>query len=161
LAETAVQRPDDEVMLFLFEYAPYRVFSSFDGTVEPGQSMAEDQAHWKDIFDNPLTEKQQIALAEAGLIRYFVPEYNEIYKKTFPHDELKILQECYELDFAGLTVEINTEDLSAPLWSQRVKKGVHHIANFDLHDPDKRRSFFSLVGPDGRYAPLDTSGPVY
>ena len=79
-----------------------------------------------DIINTPIPENQQVALAEAALIRYFRPEYNIIYKDSFTNEDLKLLEECYNLDFVGLAVEINTEDLRAPLWSQTVNKGVHH-----------------------------------
>ncbi len=36
-------------------------------------------------------------------------------------------------------------NLNAPIFVGRVGKGVHHIAYFDLHNPNKRRSFFSLL----------------
>lgn len=161
LADSASKRPDDEIMLFLFKYEPYMLIASMDGLSGDGEKGQADTDHFNSILENPLTEKQQVALAEAGLIRYFSPIYNEIYKDSFPHDGLKILDECYKLDFAGLTVEINTEDVSAPLWSPSVGKGLHHIANFDLHDLGARRSFFSIVDKDGRYALMNDSGPVF
>lgn len=161
LAEQAAQRPDDEIMLLLFKYE-MQFFTSMDGITKSGISDERDTEHFLNIVDNPPTEKQQIAIAEAGLIRYFAPDYNEKYKNSFPHDQLKILEDCYKLDFAGLVVEINTEDVLAPLWSPNTKgKGVHHIAQFDLHDLKVRRSFFSFVDRDGRYALMNSSGPVF
>ena len=161
LAESAARRPDDELMLFLFKYAPYQAFFSMDGITKEGMRGDEDKEHYTNILKNPLSEKQQIGLAEAGLIRYFAPEYNELYKDSFPHERLKILDDCYKLDFAGLIVEIDTEDVHAPIWSPAARKGVHHIAQFDLHDPETRRSFFSIVDRQGRYALTDVSGPTY
>jgi hypothetical protein len=161
LAESAARRPDDELMLFLFKYEPYRTFVSMDGITKEGLKGDEDKEHYVNILENPLSEKQQIGLAEAGLIRYFAPEYNEIYKDSFPHERLKILDDCYKLDFAGLVVEIDTEDVRAPIWSTAAGKGVHHIAQFDLHNPETRRSFFSIVDRQGRYALTTISGPTY
>jgi hypothetical protein len=162
LAELSAGRPDDEVMLFLVKYEPAQFFASIDGITKSGIGGEADTEHFLDVMDNPLSEKQEIAIAEAGLIRYFAPEYNEKYKASFPDEDHKILEDCYKLDFAGLVVEINTEDVLAPLWSPNTKgKVLHHIANFDLHDLAVRRSFFSFVDKNGKYALMNDSGPVY
>jgi hypothetical protein len=56
---------------------------------------------------------------------------------------------------------MNTDDLDMLIFSESVEPGMHHIARFDLHDPQKRRSFFAFVDKDGRYALLDDSGPIW
>jgi hypothetical protein len=162
LAETSSKTPDQEVMLFLFSYAPSKLISSFDSVSKAQIQGESDKEHWISMRSNPPTEQMEVALAEAGLIRYFEPEYNEKFKQSFPHEGLKLLQQCYRLDFAGLIVEIDTEDLKAPIYSARVQKGVHHIALFDLHDANKRRTFFSILDRSGRLALMnEMSGPVY
>ena len=162
LAELSASKPDDEVMLFLFKYQPAQFLASIDGITKSGISGEADTEHFLNVMDNSLSEKQEIAIAEAGLIRYFAPEYNEKYKSSFPDEQHKILEDCYKLDFSGLVVEINTEDIRAPLWSPSTKgKGLHHIASFDLHDLAIRRSFFSLVDKNGKYALMNDSGPVF
>lgn len=118
----------------------------FDGRAKSPIKGERDEARFVSILENPLTQHQQICLAEAGLIRYFQPEYNEIYKESFPASDLKILSECYSLDFSALAVEINTEELRFNLYSKRVRAKNHHIANFDLINPSERLSFFSLEG---------------
>jgi hypothetical protein len=80
----------------------------------------------------PLSEYQQICLTEAGLIRYFQPKYNVIYKDNFPSDKHKILASCYNLDFSGLVVEINTEELRFCLFSDKVSPKEHHICKVDI-----------------------------
>ncbi|HEX4302703.1 MAG TPA: hypothetical protein VHZ78_07915 [Rhizomicrobium sp.] len=160
LADHSAKRPDDELMLFLFEYEN-QMFTHIDGITKAQSSDEEDTEHWMNILDNPLSEKQQIALAEAGLIRYFEPEYNEIYKSSFPQEQQRILDGCYELDMSAIVVEINTEELAAPLWSPSRGKGLHHIAQYDLHDPDKRRSFFTFVDNEGNSVSLKSDGPVF
>jgi hypothetical protein len=71
------------------------------------------------------------------------------------------LDRFYDLDFSGLVVEINTDDLVMLIFSEAVPAGMHHIAKFDLHDVRTRRSFFSLSTKDGRYSLLDESGPIW
>ena len=162
LAESAATRPDDEVILLLFKYEPATLFTHMDGITNDGITGAGDHEHFMSLVDNPLSERQEISLAEAGLIRYFAPHYNEVYKTSFPSEGQKLLDECYRLDFAGLIVEIDTEDVGLRLWSPATPgKGRHHIAKFDLHDPTTRRSFFSLVDTKGRYALMNKSGPTF
>lgn len=84
----------------------------------------------------------RISLAEAALIRYFEPEYNTHYKKEFPHKRHKMLKKLYDFDFAGLCVEASIEEHRTKIFSDKVRPKDHHIANFDLHDPAERKSFF-------------------
>jgi hypothetical protein len=149
LADIQYSRPDDEAWVLMFEYGPYQVISSFDGMAKGTIDGPEDSARFHSIFDNPLTEHQRICLAEAGLIRYFKPSYNEIYKESFPSNNQKILAACFELDFSGLAVEINTDELSFNLCSGVVRPREHHLAQFDLVDRGQRASFFSITDNNG------------
>lgn len=150
LAEASYTHPDDEIWIGMFDYPQYRVIASFDGMAKGTIDGAEDSARFHSIFDNPLTIHQQICLAEAGLIRFFRPKYNEVYKETFPSENQKILASCFELDFSGLVVEIDTEELSIGLFSDNVKPGEHHLAQFDLVRRAERASFFSITDLDGK-----------
>lgn len=162
LADVHAKSPDDEIMLFLFEYDPATVHIQMDGRGKDAQVNGdEDLAHLRSVLDNPPTEKEQISIAEAGLIWYFNPEYNIKLKGGKPREELKLLESCYNLDMAGLIVEINTEEFPCRLWSGARQPGHHHIAQFDLHDPSKRRTYFSLADGKGQMTLLDLSGPVY
>lgn len=149
LANAQYNMPDDEIFVLTFEYAPYSVVTMFDGRAKDPIQGEDDEKRFVSILENPLTQHQQICLAEAGLIRYFQPKYNEIYKESFPASDLKILSECYDLDFSALAVEINTEELEFNLYSRSIFPRGHHIAQFDLIDPSKRLSFFSLEGQSG------------
>jgi hypothetical protein len=150
LADTQHNLPDDELILLAFEYPQYRVISSFDGIDKTAIRDESDSKRFLSILDNPLTQHQQICLAEAGLIRYFQPQYNATYKASFPAEDQKLLNQCYELDFSALIVEIDTEDLDLGLYSPSVAVDSHHIVQFDLVDPTKRRSFFTFVDREGK-----------
>jgi len=162
LADIHANAPDDEVLLFMFEYEAAKAFVHMDGIAKDAQIQGEeDTEHLKDVLHNPLSEKEEISIAEAGLIWYFKPPYNVKFKDSQPAENLKVLESCYKLDFAGLVVEINTEEFPCRLWSHQRGPGYHHIAQFDLHDPDLRRTFFSLVDDKGELTLIDSSGPVY
>jgi hypothetical protein len=97
-----------------------------------------------------LREKNRVSLAEASLIKYFEPEYNKIYKTTFPSPKHKVLEELLRLDFSGLVVEINTENIKAKLIVDRPRfendlfSKLHpyvHVVNIPLYSAAERESF--------------------
>lgn len=162
LAETLAHRPDDEVMLFLFEYPEISVGVHMDGREkEPEISGEQDIGHTVDVMQNPPSKKERISMVEAGLIWYFKPKYNEKLKESQPNKKLKLLEHCYRFDISGIVVEINTEELYCRLFSQVREPGYHHVAQYDLHDPKVRRSYFSLLDDEGEIVLMDSSGPAY
>lgn len=149
LAQAQYESPDSEIQIITFEYAQYRVFSQMDGRAKGVIKDYRDIDRFRNIMKTPLSEYQQICLTEAGLIRYFQPKYNVIYKDNFPSDKHKILASCYNLDFSGLVVEINTEELRFCLFSDKVSPKEHHICKVDILDPEKRWGFFHYSNSDG------------
>ena len=149
LAQAQYNSPESTINILTFEYVPYRVITTMDGRAKVETSDSDDKKRFLSILDNPLTEHQQVCLTEAALIRYFQPHYNEIYKTSFPSQNHKILESCYELDFSGLVVEINTEDLYFSLYSDNAKPKQHHIAKLDLVNHEDRLGFFYHTLQDG------------
>jgi hypothetical protein len=90
------------------------------------------------------TEQERIALYEAALIRYFSPPYNKEFKNSFPSTNLKILQDCYEKDFAAVIAEICIDELPFNLFSESVEVKSYHIAKHYLHAGDDRKMFFAM-----------------
>lgn len=154
LAEVQYQSPDDEIFLFMFEYAPYRIINQMDGRAKGTIKDDRDSKRFYSILENPLTQHQQVCLIEAALIRYFSPKYNEIYRETFPSSSHTILQQCYALDFTGLIVEIDTEECNLLLYSERVRSSFHHICNIDLFGREDRYGFFHYSGIDGSFSKM-------
>ena len=162
LADMSSEEPDSECMLILVQYAPPFAIISFDGrdkTIDPknDRDPIEDLQRHKTLISG----QTEIALAEAGLIKYFAPKYNEKYKNTFPQRAHSITESLYDIDFTGFTVELNTENIHVRLFSKERSAGHHHIAAFDLHDPTLRRSFFSLMESSSSYSADNISGPLY
>ena len=162
LADLSSDSPESETLLLLAQYEPPQAMITFDGR-DKSLRLEDDRDLMSALCrqQDEVTEGLQIALIEAALIKYFQPPYNDKYKKRFPHPSQKILDEVYSIDFGALTVELNTEDLNARLLSVVRKAGYHHIASFDLHDLNERRSFFNIMNlPSGSDGP-DLSGPLY
>lgn len=95
LADTMNDFPDDQIFILTLVYSDYILFSSFNGIDKTCISGQEDDVRLKSIIDNPLSKKEIVCLAEAGLIRYFNPKYNIAYKSSFPSLDQKILSGCF------------------------------------------------------------------
>ena len=162
LADLNHESPESEILLLLVQYESPQTIITFDGR-DKNLRLEDDRNVVADLRrqQKEITEDLQIALIEASLIKYFQPHYNDKYKKHFPNPSQKILDEVYDIDFGAISVEINTEDVKARLFSGVRAVGFHHIGNFDLHDPNIRRSFFNIMDiPTGSDAP-DHSGPIF
>lgn len=94
------------------------------------------------------TEAQQVSLYEAALIRYFKPKYNKIFKNSFPSTNLKILQECYAKDMAGVIAEFCFDEIPFFLKSSAVQERAYHIAAFNIHNQEERDIFFGMRSGD-------------
>lgn len=162
MADMSRDQPDREVMLVLERYDAPQIFILMNGR-DKSLKIEEDRDIEADIAraQSEITKNLQICLIEAALIKYFQPVYNDIYKKRFPHPSHEILKEVYSIDFGAVTVELNSEDLNVCLGSRTRKSGSHHIANFDLHDPAVRTSFFNIMNVDGGPDANKFSGPIY
>lgn len=152
LADTLHEQPDHEVLLLLFRYEHYKNHSSSSGdfSVEPTATEKEDSDYLQTVMNAKFSRRNRVLLAEAGLIRYFEPKYNKIYKKTFPSKKQKVLQELLALDFSGLTVQVDTGNIKANLFSDKappltgVFADIHpyiHIAKIPLYSKEERESF--------------------
>lgn len=146
LAQTAYSNPDQEIMLFMYAFEHEQIFSSLDGRSGLIEDTDSDGQRFKTALNNRPKKNQSINMIEAALIRYFQPKYNEKFKESKISPKLKALEKCYNLDMSGLIVELNTENLSYSLYSEKIKKSHHHIVKIDLVSHQKRLSFFRPTG---------------
>ncbi|ROT44415.1 hypothetical protein [Pusillimonas sp. NJUB218] len=146
LALSAYDTPDNEVVVFMFQFDHEQVFSSMDGRASGAITDSSNEKRLMNAIRNPPDKKQKIAMIEAGLIRYFQPHYNEIFKIKFPSTKHKTLQSCKALDVSALIVELDTSDLGLTLRSPTVTASDHHIARYDLVNLQNRMSFFNVTG---------------
>jgi len=146
LALSAHDYPDAELVVFMFQFDHEQVISSMDGRAVGAITDDSNEQRLMNAIRNPPDKKQKIAMVEAGLIRYFQPRYNEIFKIKFPSQKHKTLLSCRALDVSALVVELDTSDLRFTLWSPSVKPNEHHAARYDLVNLQNRMSFFNLTG---------------
>ncbi|MBH3383253.1 hypothetical protein I5S53_04580 [Pseudomonas juntendi] len=143
LALSAHNTPDNEIVIFMMQFDEGQVLISMDGRADGAINDNSNETRLMGAIRNPPDKKQKIAMVEAGLIRYFQPHYNEIFKLKFPSVKHKTLQSCRSLDASALNIELET--LFA-LWSPTVKPKFHHSARFDLVNLQNRMSFFNSTG---------------
>ncbi|MNZ80192.1 hypothetical protein D3C78_988200 [compost metagenome] len=111
LALSAHDTPDNEVVVFMFQFDHEHVFTSMDGRAIGAIADDSNEKRLMGAIRNSPDKKQKIAMVEAGLIRYFQPRYNEIFKIKFPSTKHKTLLSCKTLDVSALIVELDTSDL--------------------------------------------------
>lgn len=144
LAEQAQGNWWMETVLLLFTYAPHRLIAKTDGRGTPEVTEEDGTSHFSTIYDSPLSISQLVTIAEASLIRYFQPKYNVHFKGEYPTSNMKHLKDAYRLDYNAIITEIDTEDILINVRSALIPPSDHHIAQFDLHNPNDRLSFFEL-----------------
>ena len=149
LALSAHSSPDNEIVVFMYQYDHEQVFSSMDGRAKDANTDNTNETRLMEAIRNPPSKRQKISLVEAGLIRYFQPHYNEMFKIKFPSAKHKTLQSCKDLDVSALVVELDTSDFNFMLYSPAVKPSEHHTARFDLVNHQHRMSFFNATGMAG------------
>jgi len=130
-------------LLMLEVHPSNRIFTIFNPFAKDSE---EGPSRMKSGLDKLFgtSEQERIALYEASLIRYFSPQFNKEFKNSFPSTNLKILQDCYEKDFAAVTAEICIDELPFRLFSESVKVSHYHIAKHDLHNDEDRKFFFGF-----------------
>ncbi|MGV6395682.1 hypothetical protein ACTUVN_000732 [Pseudomonas caspiana] len=146
LARAPYDHPDQEIVLFMYEFGHTKVISSMDGRAVGAIANDENDARFVNAVRNPPKKKQSVGMIEAALIRYFQPEYNDKFKIKFPSTKLKTLKSCYDLDISALTVELDSSEVGVFMWSSNVSVSNHHTVSFDLVAPLNRASFFNATG---------------
>jgi hypothetical protein len=148
-AEAISNAPDQEVWLVMLGLEePYSMIQLGPTAPVPFIEPTEDEigADLARLWTG-LTEQQQVNLAEASLIKYFEPPYNEIYKRTFPSPAHKTYSECYDLDLNSVGFEIETQVLAAKLYSESRSSSWIHSEVFPLHDEADRKRMFDFSPP--------------
>lgn len=143
LLQMQAEMPDDEIMVYVFEYLPYDLVIMFGRLTLDTAASDSNERRFISVKAHPLTEHQKIALTQAGLIRYFQPQWNLTEKNLLRDEEKEVLQSCEELDIAGLIVEITTEKSNFRLYSKNATSQPRHMMMQNLIDPKERTAFFA------------------
>jgi hypothetical protein len=143
-AEAIARTPDKEIWIQLWSFSP-SLLISFDGASKQyGTTTEEDDEHMRQVFGSDITEQQRINFTEAALIRYFDPEYNILFRASFPNSAHTSYSECYDLDINSVAVELNTEESCCMLWSKAVAPRWCHYIHYALHSREERAAMFDF-----------------
>lgn len=143
-AEAVSRSPDQEIYLVLLNFNYFKI-ASFDGRAGAVETTDEqDRQHIDEVMDADLNEQFWINFAEAALIRYFQPDYNTMFKGTFPSPAHGSYRECYDIDINTLAVGIDTSELHAKLWSPSAPASYWHTPHFELHSREERMSMLDI-----------------
>lgn len=147
LGESSRRRPDREVWLALFHFEE-TLLATFDGrwAQEPG-AVEADEGRIERALTQQVSEQQRINFTEAALIRYFEPRFNKTFRSTFPSPAHTSYDECYQIDLNMISVEVETGDIRARLYSAARPPEWRHLAMFPLHDPKERKYMLDLLQP--------------
>ena len=149
MAETS---PDQQVWLSLAAVADINVMTEMNPHVPAAASDDEDTEHIKSVMeavhDERFAEREAVALAEAGLIRFFQPAYNDRLKHAFPARTHTSLQTALTLDLHGLVVELQSEDVDAVYFSDVQPPRFMHFAGYAIHFDKDRAGTITLEACD-------------
>jgi hypothetical protein len=143
----ADQNPDTQVWLTLAAVSDVQLLQEI--SPRPGRlTDDEDNEHINQVFkqfhEEGFHERECVALSEAGLIRGWQPEYNDLLKYTFPSRRQVSLENARDLDLHGLVVEWQSLDLPPLYWSSRHNANRVFFLGYEVHLDAERALTLSL-----------------
>ncbi len=144
------QRPDREIWLSLCAITDVATMSTMHPTDNGTVSAEEDKDHMirvhRRVIDNQhFNGHEGVAIAEAGLIRYFQPKYNKIFKDNFPDPDHVSLSECMDLEINTLILELHGMNVQALYGSPSVEANHLHFPQYPLFEADGRASLLDFM----------------
>lgn len=144
LADFHTHHPELELLILLFRFEHQRKLMSSGGdlTLEPRASEIEDREHIHQMHRSRFERRKRVTLAEAALISFFKPRYNDIFKRTnfYLSGKLKFLESLVKQDMVGFIVEICTGNARARLYSESrppvsIEPEAHEFLRAAANDP--------------------------
>jgi hypothetical protein len=139
LAETA---SDQQVWLMMAGITDTAILGDLDPRFATSTTDATDDEHVAAVFQRlqsgSFVGREGVALAEAALIRYFQPVYNEKFKNRFPDPGHVSLETAHDLDLYSLIIEMQSMDLGVALGSSTRAPAQLHFQGFEVHHETDR-----------------------
>ncbi|MEU8340047.1 hypothetical protein [Micromonospora tulbaghiae] len=135
----AENTPDNEIWLHLCRVSDINLLMEFNPQIPSREPDEEDDEHrnrvLRRIHSNGFAEKEAVSIGEAGLIRYFQPEYNEKFRDNYPDPKHVHIGTCYDLDLATIVVELQGQETRSFFRSPAVKRASPlHICRYPLYE---------------------------
>ncbi|MBY5868734.1 hypothetical protein [Rhizobium leguminosarum] len=145
LVELNSKHPDQEAFVALFSFEGQRRLVAGGATqFAPVHQFDDDPERVFRFIDHPISRSARIKLAEASLIRYFRPKYNDRYKDSFPQRSHRILDTIREIDMTGLLVGFSTDQPAALFYTETIKASHSHQVFHKIRDDEDRASILDL-----------------
>lgn len=96
------------------------------------ENDAHTDAVWARFNSPDFWGREVVTAAEAGLINYFKPKYNLIFKNNYPDPAHVHISELYQLELHSLIVELQSSDLDVSFMSASVEPTGVHFAYYTL-----------------------------
>ena len=112
--------------------------STGEERVSDQDDLRHVQSVWKRVHDRGFADREAVALAEAGLIRYFQPSYNDRLKYNFPARKQVPLDTARDMDLHGLVVELQSDESGMLYRSETREPTYAHFAGFVIHLDEDR-----------------------
>jgi hypothetical protein len=130
-------QPDMEIWLTLCsidDIALNTVIGAPGGVIEKTDSEnAEHVDRVYDRYNSPdFWHREAVTGAEAGLISYFKPQYNIVYKSNYPDPAHIHISTLYELEFHTLVVELQSFQINTKFWTESAEPKEVHFAYYPL-----------------------------
>ncbi|HEY0503849.1 MAG TPA: hypothetical protein VGD42_10185 [Lysobacter sp.] len=145
LADITDDFPDSEAHVLLYSYGQYKNFMFMGGGSLPVFDFDADEGRLDRLMNAAYSRENRIDLAEAALIKYFQPKYNETYKKNFPDATHKMLESLFSLDVTGLAVTLSTMEHGVRTYSDHASPRELHCARYSIVTDKDRASFLDLA----------------
>jgi hypothetical protein len=143
----ADQPPDTQVWLTMATVCDVQIVQEISPT--PGSVCDDvDNQHiltvLKRVYGEGFQDREAVALAEAGLIRGWQPEYNDRLKHNFPARQQTPLDTARDLDLHGLVVEWQSTDLPARYFCGKRDPSRMFFFGYEVHLEKGRAETLSL-----------------
>jgi hypothetical protein len=140
-------RPDTEIWLTLCYVSDITLHTVMDKPGRPSyKTKIEDQEHLARVLSRynsgDFWEREAVTGAEAGLINYFKPKYNIIFKDNYPDPAHVHISALYELELHTLVVELQSFPIYTDFRSASVQPSSLHFAHYPLGDVGELLSFW-------------------
>lgn len=146
------QLPDTQVwltMATIFDVAVMQEMLPEPGRIDGTEDLDHVMRVLKKTYDEGFQGREAVALAEAGLIRGWQPEYNDRLKYNFPARKQVSLDTARDLDLHGLVVEWQSIELPSKYYSGSGNPASLAFFGYKVHtDPDRAQTLV-LSGLDG------------
>lgn len=141
------QLPDTQVWLTMATVMDVQIVQEISpkpGTVSDADDNEHVLAVMKKVQTEGFQDREAVALAEAGLIRGWQPEYNDRLKHRFPARKQTPLEAARDLDLHGLVVEWQSLDLPAHYFRGDQGPAQMFFFGYEVHLDEDRAETLSL-----------------